>query len=76
MNTTWTNGKHQYKGTSNDRSKRQHSKIFKGMKRVPANLAFERIDFEKKCEKFIYNFNPNSSYLCKNCRNYLCEKNI
>lgn len=63
---------HQYNGKLNDRSKRQQSKILKGVKRVASPKVFQLIRWEKTCPKFEAIWNPKSEFICDNCGNFKC----
>jgi hypothetical protein len=65
-------GIHAYNGKYNDRSKRQRSKILKGIKRVASARTFEMIRWEKVCKWYRPQFNQKSSHICDNCGNYKC----
>lgn len=53
MNTTHTNGRHAYRGLLNSRSKRQRSKLYKGLKINFKKLekAFKQLDEQHKQEQ-------------------------
>lgn len=75
MESNYNRGNHNYYGLHNDRGRRQKSKITSGIKVIARERDFQALEFEKRCKIFIYRFNHDSPYMCKNCRNYLCEKN-
>lgn len=73
---TWTNGVHPYNGKYNDRSKRQRSKIVKGMKRVAHIKHFKMIEWERMCPSYKPFFNRKSNYICDNCKNFKCNSKL
>jgi len=46
--STWSNGSHPYRGSSNDRSKRGMPKLYKGIKKINLSGVFEQIEKEKR----------------------------
>ncbi len=64
--------KHQYLGVNNDRSKRQRSKIVKGIKRIASPKTFDMLRWEKACPDLRPMFNFKSDFICDNCKNFKC----
>jgi hypothetical protein len=72
MNTTFSGGKHQYRGQWNDRSKRQRSKIMKGInKNQLTHVNF--LEWNEICEDIIFYPHKYSNYICDNCKNIRCK---
>lgn len=63
---------HVYHGATNDRSKRQRSKITKGIKEIASPKIFEMMRWENICPEFDPTWNPKSNFICDNCCNFKC----